>query len=84
MLPLHADGHPPERMMRAVRSGPTVDGHRGVHAARTGVTLGGTAVTPLVPRVVLQAFFIAVLWWAGVRSKPTDDRVDSHGANRSE
>ena len=38
-----------------------------IHAARTGVTLGGTAVTPLVPRVVLQAFFIAVLWWAGVR-----------------
>ena len=43
-----------------------------IHAARTGVTLGGTAVTPLVPRVLLQAFFIAVLWWAGVRSKPAE------------
>ena len=33
---------------------------------------GDNAVTPLVPRVVLQAFFIAVLWWAGVRSNPTE------------
>ena len=43
-----------------------------IHAARTGVTLGGTAATPLVPRVVLQGFFIAVLWWTGVRSKPAE------------
>jgi uncharacterized membrane protein len=43
-----------------------------IHAARTGATLGGTAVAPLVPRVVLQGFFIAALWWAGVRSKPAE------------
>ena len=38
-----------------------------IHAARTGVTLGGAAATPLVPRVVLQAFFIALVWWTGIR-----------------
>ena len=43
-----------------------------IHAARTGATLGGAPVTPLVPRVALQACFIAVLWWAGVRPKPGD------------
>ena len=43
-----------------------------IHAARTGATLGGAPVTPLVPRVALQACFVAVLWWAGVRPKPGD------------
>lgn len=38
-----------------------------IHAARAGVTLGGAAATPLVPRVVLQAFFIALVWWTGIR-----------------
>ncbi|MEO6463076.1 MAG: DoxX family protein [Candidatus Eisenbacteria bacterium] len=39
-----------------------------IHAARAGVTLGGSAATPIVPRVLFQAGFIAFLWWCGVRS----------------
>jgi uncharacterized membrane protein len=38
------------------------------HAARAGVTIGGSAATPLVPRVALQVLFIALLWWSGVRA----------------
>lgn len=38
-----------------------------IHAARTGVTLGGSAATPLLPRVILQLVFIALVWWAGWR-----------------
>jgi uncharacterized membrane protein len=38
-----------------------------VHAARAGATLGGSPVTPLIPRVALQLFFIGLLWWSGVR-----------------
>lgn len=38
-----------------------------IHAARAGVTLDGAAATPLVPRIALQVFFIAILWWSGVR-----------------
>jgi uncharacterized membrane protein len=38
-----------------------------IHAAQTGVTLGGAAATPIIPRVVLQVLFIALLWWSGVR-----------------
>ncbi len=30
-----------------------------VHAARSGLTLGGKPVTPLVPRMLLQALFLA-------------------------
>lgn len=37
-----------------------------VHAAQAGVTLGGTPATPVVPRVTLQALFIALLWWSAV------------------
>ncbi len=37
-----------------------------VHAALSGATIGGAPVTPLVPRVALQGFFIGVLWWAGL------------------
>jgi uncharacterized membrane protein len=37
-----------------------------IHAAQAGVTLGGQPVTPLVPRVTLQALFIALLWWSAV------------------
>lgn len=44
-----------------------------IHAARSGVTIGGTAVTPLVPRVVMQFFFIGLIWWSGIRDagRPT-------------
>ena len=38
-----------------------------IHAARAGVTLDGAPATPLVPRIALQVFFIAILWWSGVR-----------------
>lgn len=40
-----------------------------IHAAQAGVDLGGDPVTPIVPRVVLQALFIALLWWSAVRSR---------------
>src|SRR5688572_15864108 len=38
-----------------------------IHAAQTGVTLGGAPVTPIIPRVLLQVLFITLLWWSGVR-----------------
>ena len=38
-----------------------------VHAARAGVTLRGAAATPLAIRVPMQALFIALTWWAGLR-----------------
>ena len=41
-----------------------------IHAARSGVTLRGAAVTPLVPRIAMQVLFIAVVWWVGVRLSP--------------
>ncbi len=37
-----------------------------IHAALTGGTIGGEPVTPLVPRITLQALFIALIWWSGV------------------
>jgi uncharacterized membrane protein len=38
-----------------------------IHAARAGVMLGGAAATPLLPQIVLQLLFIALVWWAGWR-----------------
>ena len=38
-----------------------------VHAAQGNLTIGGSAVTPLWPRVALQLLFIALVWWTGVR-----------------
>lgn len=40
-----------------------------IHAAQAGVSLGGAPVTPIVPRVGLQALFIALLWWSAVRPR---------------
>jgi uncharacterized membrane protein len=40
-----------------------------IHAARAGVTIGGSAATPLIPRIALQVLFIALLWWSGVRAR---------------
>jgi len=37
-----------------------------VHAARAGVTLRGRPATALVPRIALQAVFIALVWWSGL------------------
>lgn len=39
-----------------------------IHAAQAGVTLRGAPATPIGPRVALQAVFIALLWWSGVRA----------------
>ncbi len=39
-----------------------------IHAAQAGVTFAGAPATPLVPRIALQVLFIALLWWAGIRS----------------
>ena len=44
-----------------------------IHAARAGLTLGGSPVTPVVPRVALQVLFIVLLWWSAVRK---GDQVD--------
>ena len=46
-----------------------------IHAARAGLSLGGSPVTPVVPRVALQILFIVLLWWSAVRSRK---RVDAH------
>jgi uncharacterized membrane protein len=40
-----------------------------IHAATSGVTLRGQPPTPLVPRIALQALFIGLLWWSGVRQQ---------------
>lgn len=39
-----------------------------IHAARAGVTIGGSAATPLFPRIALQVLFIVLLWWSGIRA----------------
>lgn len=36
-----------------------------VHAARAGLTIGGSPVTPLVPRIALQVVFLAATLVAG-------------------
>jgi uncharacterized membrane protein len=40
-----------------------------IHAARSGVTVGGRPATPLVVRVPMQALFIALTWWAGIHRR---------------
>jgi uncharacterized membrane protein len=40
-----------------------------IHASLSGVTLRGAPPTPLVPRILLQLLFIALLWWCGVRAR---------------
>ncbi len=47
-----------------------------IHAARAGVTFGGSPATPLVPRVALQVLFIALLWWSGVRAGRESNALD--------
>jgi len=39
-----------------------------MHAAMAGVTFGGQSPTPLVPRILLQLLFIALVWWSGITS----------------
>jgi uncharacterized membrane protein len=37
-----------------------------IHAAKAGVTLRGKPATPLITRIPMQAFFIALTSWAGI------------------
>ena len=39
-----------------------------IYAAQAGITLRGAPATPIIPRVALQALFILLLSWAGVRA----------------
>jgi uncharacterized membrane protein len=39
-----------------------------IHAARSGLTLRGAPVTPLVPRIAGQVLFIALIWWSGIHA----------------
>ena len=38
-----------------------------IHAAQAGLSLAGKPVTPVVPRILVQAVFILLTWWAGIR-----------------
>ena len=38
-----------------------------IYAAQSGATLRGAPATPLLPRIALQLFFIALVWWSGFR-----------------
>jgi uncharacterized membrane protein len=40
-----------------------------IHAARSGLTLRGAPVTPLVPRIAGQVLFIALIWWSGIHAE---------------
>ena len=53
-----------------------------IHAALSGLTLRGAPVTPLIPRVVLQMVFIALVWWSGVRPSGQADGDDETGARQ--
>ncbi len=39
-----------------------------VHAAQTGVLLGGEPATPLLPRLMIQLIFIGLTWWSAVHA----------------
>jgi uncharacterized membrane protein len=39
-----------------------------IYAAQAGLTIRGSAATPLIPRVALQLLFIGLLWWSAVRT----------------
>ena len=45
-----------------------------VHAARESLTIGGEAVTPLVPRAILQLVFLAAVLAAGFARRPSRSR----------
>ena len=38
-----------------------------IHAAQAGLTLSDEPVTPMAPRIVLQAVFILLIWWSAVK-----------------
>jgi uncharacterized membrane protein len=37
------------------------------YAALNGIEFQGRAATPLIPRTLMQLFWIAMLWWAAIR-----------------
>src|SRR5687768_16513181 len=39
-----------------------------IYAAQEGVAFRGAPPTPMLPRIALQALFIAAIWWSGVRA----------------
>jgi uncharacterized membrane protein len=48
-----------------------------IQAALSGVTLRGAPPTPLIPRIVLQLLFIALIWWSGVRFRSSLEQSES-------
>ncbi|CAN5900394.1 hypothetical protein BH20GEM1_BH20GEM1_01510 [soil metagenome] len=46
-----------------------------IHAAQADVTFRGDPPTPILPRIALQALFIALLWWSGVRAPKSRSRA---------
>lgn len=51
-----------------------------IYAAQEGVTLRGEPPTPMLPRIALQALFIAAIWWAAVRAERPLHRLTSYVA----
>jgi uncharacterized membrane protein len=39
-----------------------------IHAARSALTLRGAPVTPLMPGIVVQLLFVAVVWRSGIHA----------------
>ncbi len=39
-----------------------------IYAAQAGLTIRGSAATPMIPRIALQLLFIGLLWWSAVRA----------------
>lgn len=54
-----------------------------IHAAQAGVTLRGAPATPIIPRVALQALFIALLWWSGIRRHGPGNRSQENSPQRT-
>jgi uncharacterized membrane protein len=38
-----------------------------IHAGNAGIPFRGAPPTPVIPRIALQVFFMALIGWAGVR-----------------
>ncbi len=39
-----------------------------IYAAQAGLTIRGSAATPMIPRIALQLLFIGLVWWSAVRA----------------
>ncbi len=53
-----------------------------IHAAQSGATLRGAAAMPLVPRIVIQLIFVALVWWSGFREAAAGS-PDSRSSGRA-